>query len=179
MKKQRKLVVGFLLLLALVVSGFTYAYWAGGIIAPTDLAVNGNSVKIGEGEDVVTTITASVQTSEKGLVPTAHVVNPGDDTETLTFNVTWAGDGATGATGTLSAVITNIKIDGQEINEDGLEGIMFEITPQSNATITAGTALDFTVTVVFAREPKDLETYNKVVNKAVTFTVTFTVVVTP
>lgn len=184
MKKQRKLVVGFLLLLALVVSGFTYAYWAGIINAPKDLVVDNNHVNIGVGKDVQTVITASAQAGTKELVPTKHIVNSGDDTETLTFSVTWAGTGsnaldAIGTTGTLSAEISNIRINEQEINADGLGGIMFEITPQPSTSITAGTPLDFTVTVVFAREPKDLETYNKVVNKAVTFTVTFTVVVTP
>lgn len=187
MKKQRKLVVGFLLLLALVVSGFTYAYWAGGILAPADEVVNDNSVKIGEGHNVETSITVSAQEGTKGLVPTVHKGEEEDaDKETLTFAVTWAGIGsnaedAVDTEGTLVIEITNILIDEKNINGDGLdEKEMFVIVVVTeDLVITAGTVKTIDILVTFAVEPKDLATYELVANKEVTFTVTFKVITTP
>jgi hypothetical protein len=180
MKKQRKLVVGFLLLLALVVSGFTYAYWAGGILEPVDEVVNNNSVKIGEGEGVVTEITAVAVTSDKELIPTAYA-DDDEDKETLEFTVLWSGNGAAGATGTLEVTISNIEINGQDINGHGLDGKdMFVITVVTgDLNITAGTDKEIEILVTFAVEPMDLATYNIVSKSEVTFTVTFKVIPTP
>ena len=157
----------------------TYAYWAGKILAPEDKDVNDNSVQIGEGEDVQTVITAVAVASEEELIPTAYATD-GEDKETLTFAVTWAGNGATGATGTLEVIISNIKINEQDINGHGLGGAnMFNITVTSPQSITAGTEKTIEILVTFAVEPKDLATYGLVANKEVTFDVTFKVTVTP
>ena len=137
-KRSKKIILGLLVTLAIMFSGLTYAYWAGGIIAPANKVVENNSVKIGEGEDVVTEITAVAVASEKELIPTAYAVDD-EDKETLEFTVLWSGNGATGATGTLEVTISNIIIDGQNINGDGLDGKdMFVITVvTSDLNITA------------------------------------------
>lgn len=187
MKKQRKLVVGFLLLLALVVSGFTYAYWASGV-AGANADTDGIDITIGTGDTVTTEVSFGTTTSDlvgKNFVPTAHVGGDEDKTDTviLTFNVNWdgtgtnAGDAAT-VTRALTAVVNSISIgDDETLNATGGLGDvpMFTAVTQTGVTITGNGTATITVTVTFAVEPKNVDIYNLVAGQILTLNVTFTV----
>ncbi len=172
--RQRKLVIGLLVMLALVVSSFTYAYWASGVTGNTDDATA--SVTIGAGNAVTTTVSvADLGLISGTLVPTGYENNPTTvDRVEMTFNVNWNGTGAEGAIGTLA--VTNVfSMTG--LSQAQLDAMFsFEIVSGSGS-ITAGTAQNVTVRVIFANEPASKAIYDLVASGTLNLTVTFTVTV--
>jgi hypothetical protein len=175
--KQRKLVIGLLVMLAVAVSGFTFAFWAGSI-SVTQADVESMSITIGEGEAVTTSVTIGGGANTSLLVPAGRVndsVDPGNasDSIELSFTVTWAGtDNATynGNVGTLAAAVSNVLIGGSATNA-GLVGTVVG----GDATVVYNDA-DATVTVtVTLTEPTTQAVYNAIIGQAITFDVTFTV----
>lgn len=172
--KSRKLIIGLLITLALVVSSATFAYWAS--------AVNGNSdtatatVTIGQGGTVETTVTVADLSDTSALVPTAYVeVGVTTDTATLTLPVLWAdtGDAATGATGTLA-----VTIDSKTLGTLTAAQIdaMFTITVTSGTgAITLDNSQDVVITVEFTNEPATQAIYDQVANGTLSLGLTFTV----
>ena len=177
MKKQRKLIIGFMMLLALVVSGFTYAYWAGSITV-TQAANKTDTIKIGTGGTVSTTVAVTGGTSnELDLVPVGREVeNTSVSSITYEFDVEWNGasdlnDGktdATDATALLTATATLTGADQTELN-------LFTVTnSHSTATsVTYGSTTTVTVTVTFTSEPADAAQYAKIAGKELMLTVSF------
>jgi hypothetical protein len=173
--RQRKLVIGLLVMLALVVSSFTYAYWASSVTGNTDDATA--SVTIGSGNAVTTTVSvADLGLAEDVLlVPSTFENNTTtfDEVE-FTFNVNWTGTGATGAVGTLA--VTNVfSMTGLTVEQ---LNAMFTFEIVSGAgSITAGTAQEVTVRVIFANQPANQAIYALVAAGTLNLTVTFTVTV--
>jgi hypothetical protein len=170
--RQKKLVIGLLVMLALAVSGFTYAYWAGTITGNNDTAVG--TITIGEGGTVSTTVSVdNLGLNSAGLVPTAYVVTAGDDYVDLTFSVLWDGTGATGASSTLSVSSVVYALTGLTSAEIDA---MFSYSVQSGTgAIVAGTAQDVVIRVTFDTEPSTIAIYDLVATKTLSLTFTFTV----
>ncbi len=166
--RQKKLVIGLLVMLALVVSSFTYAYWSSVDLNDT---VASTTVTIGEGRTA--TVTAALTASGSGtLVPSGEVANSVSTSPVTslqyTFTVDWADNGYTGLGGTVAIVVDNVS----NATADSL--LNFAISPVTGSAITEGTQLVVTITVTLTA-PANVTEYNAIINEAVTFDVTFTV----
>jgi len=173
---KRGLVIGLLVMLAVITSGFTYAFWADSIDGNNKTSVG--TISIGEGGAVTTTVSVDdFGFEDLDLVPTAYATTPGgaegEDYVTLTFSVLWDGDGAEGATGTLA--VTHVFSGLGSLDNTAIE-VMFSVVPVSGqGAIVAGTAQDVVLKVIFDTEPANQSIYNDVANGTLAITFTFTV----
>ncbi len=177
--RSKKLVIGLLMLLALVFTTGTFAYWAG--YAGVGVTTSSTSVTIGSADDTPSTVTVTAQSNSVGnLVPVNQVGSGQTSSVELTFPVSWAVDGTeyAGISGDLAVTFGNYEI-GTLIGADVTD--MFTITWDSTpATLTEGAAaVDVVVTIEFTTEPADKATYDKVAGGRLTFDVTFTVTPEP
>ncbi len=175
--KKRNLVIGLLVTLAVALTGATFAYWASSI-AGDNTTVSSNSITIGEGEAVTTSVSFGAQTADDALVPTDYIDAAGDDTSTLTYSVSWTETtdlDADGTTGTVVATFSNYSLG---TLSDAQILAMFTFTADAATAITLdGAAVSYDITVVFANEPATQAIYDQVANGTLTFDVTFTVTV--
>lgn len=186
--KQRKLVIGLLVILAVAVSGFTFAFWSAGVTGGSDTAVG--SIEIGTGEAVTTTVTVGNQSDAGLLVPDGFE----DDTTTfdnidLTFNVVWTQDatGAEGTTGTLNVSIDSYDIVDELNDTTGLSKAQIDamftivVTSGDQESMTLGGNQDVVVTVTFVNEPATEDIYEMVASGTLKINLTFKLdtIVTP
>ena len=168
MFKKRKLVIGMLILLATLVSGFTFAYWASNVSGDTDTATG--TVTIGTGDAVTTTATVSDVTNSGPLVPVGH---SGTNQVDLTFNLLWTSNNdATGdaLTGVLAVNIDSVQIEGVDYSH------LFTVTLVSgDGAITEDSSQAIVINVEFTNEPADATEYALVATKSLVITITFTV----
>jgi len=169
--KNRKLVVGLLVMLAVVMSTLTFAYWATGVTGSDQTATG--TIVIGEGDAVTTSVTVANQSSTGNLVPVGYDQDAADvNNVDLTFSVLWDGTGAEGAAGTLAVTMDSIEIDGETIDVSGL----FTVTVTSGTGgITAGTAQPVVVNVEFTNEPANAADYALIANGNLIVTLSFDV----
>ena len=165
---KRKLVLGFLVLLMVLVTGITYAYWVS-VTGNNDTATG--TVTIGEGDTVTTTVAVNNESDSTPMVPTAYKVAT-EDTVVLTFDIDWDGTGATGTTGDLVISVDSYTLG--TLTEAEIDD-MFSITTQTGVEVTAGTIQQATVTIVFHTEPDTQAIYNQVANGTLEINLTFTV----
>ncbi len=166
--KQRKLIIGLLVTLAVAVSGFTFAFWSN-----IDLSdeIASTSVTIGEGRQA--SFTAALDAAGTGtLVPSGEQGNSISPTPvesvTFTFNVEWSDNAFTGGTADLTVSVGNISNATAELYLD-----FSDVT--APATLTEGAA-PVTVTIVVTLDEPDNETdYLAIINGTVTFDVTFSI----
>jgi hypothetical protein len=185
--KQRKLVIGLLVMLAVLASGFTYAFWAGSVGAPAE-GSDSVIVNIGEGNAVTTIFALSAETVSAGtdLVPTGMANDAGEVTSfTISFDVAWnnqalSGSSLTGSvtTGTLnfSNVVTVKDDSGDVVTVSGAAALVV-VTPNvaNPTTITLNaTAVTLSVTITLT-EPINVAQYNDIVNGTITLAFTFNV----
>jgi hypothetical protein len=186
--RQKSLVIGLLVVLAFLVSGFTYAYWATSVTGNNDTAVG--TITVGEGNTVATTVVVGNETSAGPLVPVGlvGVSQPGSvDYVILSFTVDWnsTSELGEGTVGVLSFGTSDVEIDGSAANIG-----LLTITYQIGGTVTGSTlngdgstsivADGSTVTVyvkITMSEPASQAVYAAVADKDITFTGTFTVTV--
>jgi len=174
MMKSKKLAIGLLLMLSVVVTTGSFAYWANSIAGDSDVVAA--SVTIGTGNDVTTTITVADLADTSALIPTDYGVAGTDDTAELTLPVAWDADlgGADGATGTLSVVLDSYTLG--TLTEDEIDA-MFSITVTSGAgAITEGISQDVVITIVFGTEPASKLIYDEVDLGTLAMSFTFSVV---
>ena len=174
MKNKRKLVIGLLITLAVLISGFTFAYWASGITGDNEVAHN--TVSIGVGEAVTTTVTLANSQTAGQLVPAGKAGDSSSatpvDAVVIVYTVTLDEDGDNnsfdGAIATLSVVASDIKVNDVE-NPYDLVNIALSYT----ATVAVDGTQTVTVTVTLG-EPADATEYAAVAGKDITFDLTFT-----
>jgi len=172
--KSKKLVVGLLVLLAVVFTTGTFAYWAIGVNG--DDATTTGTITIGEGNTVSTTVSLGAAVNSQNaddLVPSGFAETGKIESLTLTFNVDWASTGldASGLTGNLavsfdSAVNTNSDDVLSLFNASGLTGYTIDTDAATSTTVTITITMD---------EPADQSEYNLVANEDITLGFTFTV----
>jgi len=178
--KSRKLGIALLLMLALVVTSGTFAYWASAING--DAATqSGASVTIGSGNTVETTVNVGGSPTaggSTGLVPTAYAATAGvEDTATFTYAVDWdrdSNEAGTGFTGTLAVTFTNFSLG--TLSEAQILA-MFTITVTSgDGAITEGAAPgNVVINVEFTTEPADSTIYAQTATNTLSFDAVFTV----
>ncbi len=170
--RQRKLVVGLLILLALMTSTFTYAYWAGNIAE--DYTGNTGTVSIGTGGDSTITLTFT-GASVSDLVPDS--VDSSKSTSVLSFTVVWTedvDDTVSGLSGTVNADIDSF-IAG-DLTE-AATAVLFNVTVTAGngEAISLGDTVTIEVTVFFENAPANEDEYDDVAGKDLTVTLTVSV----
>jgi hypothetical protein len=175
--KKRSLIIGLLVMLAVITSGFTYAYWATAGSPTNDTAVG--TINIGEGGEVTTTLSVADQAATAGilLVPLEQSVEtPTDDPLTVSayqfsFTVNWTGAGVTGAEGTLTVTPGTALI-----NEVDYSHLFTVSVISGDGDIVVGTSNTVVIEVEFTNEPANYAEYLLVANGALTVNLTFGVV---
>ena len=177
--KSRKLGIGLLLMLAIVVTTGSFAYWSAGAIGNTSTAASA-TVTIGTGENEATIVSFSglADDGSSALVPASVAATPGvEDTIVFTIDVSWDNDAsaADGSTGVLSILSDTFVLTG--LTDTQLEA-MFSVTYSFTTAITAGSVTDTTVTVtlVFDTEPIDQATYDLVAAQTLELQIVFEVI---
>lgn len=174
--KKRGLVIGLLIMLAVITSGFTYAFWANGVNNATQNGVTG-SITIGQGESIATTIDVTNQIGSKVLVPSGRVVDSETQTASvvLSFNVKWEElvQNSANLTGVLSVTQVSKTINGSTDNA-GLVNVVINV-PESGAITVNGATVVVTVTVTLT-EPATQQIYNDIKNGTILITLNFGVV---
>jgi hypothetical protein len=174
--KQKKLVVGLLVMLAVVMSTLTFAYWSAGLtVDDNDLA--SNTVAIGVGEAVTTSVTLAADSQTSGtLVPVGRADDSSSATPveavviefTVSLDNNEENDSFAGTEAVLAVAASNIKIDNSTTNAS-LVGIALSYT----ATINVDGTQSVTVTVTLT-EPTTQAIYSAIAGKDITFDLTFT-----
>lgn len=194
MKRSKKIIIiGIICLVMSFAVGEAYAYWAGVINAPAEVTDDIN-ITIGEGAaiDTVLVVNQGFTIGGRVLVPLGQVDNSNAgaglipvDNMTYPYHVHWTGDGATGATGSLTITLGQITIDGSTTHA-GLLKVYVGTTPGVNPlttsytmpdSIVVGTQYNFSLCVTLDC-PSSLTVYNAIFSKPIAIPLTFSVAVT-
>jgi len=176
--RSKNLVVALLVVLALAVSGFTYAFWAASVEGGT--ADSTGTIVIGEGEDITSTflVTNAANDTLLPMVPTGYqVALVSTNTVVLTFDVEWdtVEAGAEGVTSTLT--LSALTFGGLTLADQPAYLALFSatVTGGLSQSITEGVTKTIVITVVFHTEPASQAIYEDVALGSLTLGVTFTV----
>ena len=183
--KKRGLVIGLLIMLAVITSGFTYAFWAAGIAADSETQTG--VIKIGAGETVTSTVNVAAAVNSQGadkLVPAGFIATGKISSLTLTFGVDLdsAGLDASGLSTTLTVSLTSAT-NGTTANDEAvLALIKAEFngagTGKNEYTIVSdGSAVSVVVTITI-KEPSNVAEYNLIASKDLTLTFSFSAAAT-
>lgn len=175
--KKRSLLIVMLIMLALVTSGFTYAFWAAGIAADSETAVG--TINVGTGETVTSTVNVAAAVNSQGaddLVPAGFAAAGKIVSLTLTFSVDWDSTGvdASGLQSTLTVALTAAA---NESAADVLSLFNAAFNGAGDGTYTIvsdGSAVSVVVTITMD-EPSSQAEYNLVAGQAIDLTFSFTV----
>ncbi len=179
--RQKKLVIGLLVMLAVLTSGFTYAFWSAGVTGNADTAVG--TISIGTGDAVTTTVTVADLTDGGLLVPTGFEDGSTKfDSIDLTFDVAWDADvlGGAGTTGTLTATIDSYDILDLAVGGTTTGLSLAQIDAMFTFSVTAPTSMsidgnqNMVLTVTFANEPATAAVYAMVASGFLQVNLTFT-----
>lgn len=178
--RQKKLVITLLVLLAFVVSGFTYAYWASSF--DVDGTTDEVEIYIGSGDDVTLTLTVNdVDYTGDALVPASingnsDWTNPSGTTKSVQFEfqVTLPANAFVEGQIILIETAYEVEITGALVANYGLVNVDV-LQPVSSLTVNGTTDQTLTVTVtVTLDEPTSQAQYNDIATKPIVITFTFT-----
>lgn len=164
--KQRKLVIGLLVMLAVAVSGFTFAYWSSGV-SVTGPAIESGTITIGEGDAVTTTVVVTGEAEDVDLEPT--------QSQELVYLVNWSGSGADGAIGTLAVSDLAYSVAPGTLTHAQLDAMFDFVVTSGDGAITAGTPQNVTITITFTNEPATKAIYDEIAAGTLSVQFTFTV----
>ena len=168
--RSKNLVVALLVVLALAVSGFTYAFWASGIAADTDSKTG--TITVGSGAQVAATVNVTDQAGGT-LVPNGFANGTTTfDQIVLTFAVDLDSAGLDA-----SGLISTLTVTKGTVLNAALEDVTSLITvviayPDGQALSSDGDSIDVTVTITLP-EPANVSDYNKVRGQNIVITFLF------
>jgi predicted ribosomally synthesized peptide with SipW-like signal peptide len=178
--KSRKLGIALLVMLAFVVTSGTFAYWASSVQGDTQQQI-GQSVTIGTGNEVTTTVSFGALSSQgRTLIPATYANGTSTfSSTTFTFPVEWdadSGEAGSGFLGDLVVTLSDPTLTGGTLTLAQINAMFtFQVTT-APATLTEGAApVDVIVTVTFANEPATEAIYNEIESGTLSFNVTFAV----
>ena len=184
----RKRLIALLIMLSLVTSTGTFAYWAS-TVTGTETTSNG-TLTVGSGESVATTFDITNELNSGGLlVPVTHAVNSNEgavEAINLSYDVQWLEDEAVSQIdGTSSVaditVVENVVITLGETVLDPIENaniyaLINVAYNESNASqLTLDAAAQTFAMQITMNEPADQEEYNLIANAEISITFTFTI----
>ncbi|MDA3931575.1 MAG: hypothetical protein PF513_02425 [Tenericutes bacterium] len=168
--RSKKLVIGLLLLLAVVFTTGTFAYWA----SIDNTEVTGATIQIGSGREV--TVTASLGAIDVSLVPVGEVDNSNElnaaSSVTLTYTLSYTDTAVYATDASYTVSLSNYSL-GSITETRILE--LFSFSETADLTITAGTDETITILVTFLTAPADQAEYDIIIANDLTFDVTFDV----
>ena len=179
MMKSRKLGIGILLMLAMVVTTGTFAYWASSVNGANNTAQTA-TVTIGSGGTANTVVNLGSLTDDLSvdLVPNSQT---GDHVIVFTVDVTWTselGTAADSTAGTLLATeVYQTMSTGGTLTDTDLDA-MFDTTYSYSASdqiAVGGSAITVTITVTFTNEPSTQAIYDTLVQNDLVLDLTFAV----
>ncbi|PKK97292.1 MAG: hypothetical protein CVV58_02010 [Tenericutes bacterium HGW-Tenericutes-3] len=178
--RQKKLVIGLLVMLSLLVSGFTYAYWAAGIAADSETAVG--TISVGTGETVTSTVNVAAAVNSQGsddLVPAGFAATGKITSLTLTFSVDWDSTGldASGLSSTLTVALTGATngTPAQDAAVLALLNAAFNGAGDGTYTVISdGSAVSVVITITMD-EPANQTEYGYVAGQDLDLTFSFSV----
>lgn len=182
MMKSRKLAIGLLLMLAMVVTTGTFAYWASSV--NNDSEVETATVSIGTAGSANTVVNLGTVTGDgsTNLVPNSQT---GDHVMEFTVVVTWDSESGTAADSTegtlLASEVYQTMSTGGSLDDTALD-LMFDTTYSYDTSdqITVGTgSVTVTITVTFTNEPGTKAIYDTLVQNDLVLDLTFAVTVNP
>lgn len=173
MKKRKNLIVGVLIFISILFSGFTYAYWASSVIEKSEDVLG--TVEVGTGEVITVEVVLGAQGGDTlDLVPTTvtPLASQSSSIET-SFTVEWSDndllDGIADAD--VSVLIENIKVN-EVANPHSLISVVEKVG--NPTTIRLGDTVTFYF-IITMTEPADVDQYEDVAGLPITFDLTFTV----
>ncbi|MFW6319263.1 MAG: hypothetical protein ACOC1L_03675 [Bacillota bacterium] len=185
MFKSRKTIIGALLLLALVVTSFSFAYWSNGVNGPADDDTIG-TITVGEGEAVETSFDLDDVTATGGdLVPANQLNNSPSgsvDSVTVSYDVQWKEDGSTSQLdGTTSEAPINVTWVVTLEDENEVEVTDQDVLDLINVTAQSGNPTELTLDAsaqtfafdITLDEPADQAEYDLIVRGTITVTITY------
>jgi len=184
--KQRKLIIGLLVTLAVAVSGFTFAFWATGLDGDSN-EIASHTVEIGSAQQATSTVSVTPDSiGDVILVPAGRtgesIEAPAGftlvETVSFTFDVSWNEDVDAGDLANFAGAIGDltVTVDNKLINSSGTYSALVVTTDDAPATITEGAAaITITITLTLT-EPADATAYAAIAGQNITFDVTFAVV---
>lgn len=167
MRKSKILSLITLSITALLLSGFTWAFWASGVSVDGSVT-DSNTVTLGTASSANTSIIVAKGTGTEVLVPKGRVSGTSVDEITHTFKVTWKEEhenSATGTKGTLNIVNINNSFlkDGENPILDTM-GLALVSIENPDRMITIGDTVTVSVKVQL-KEPETKEDYLKIAGK--------------
>jgi len=169
--KSKKLVVSLLVMLAVVMSTLTFAYWASGVTGSDQTATA--TIAIGEGDAVSTSVVVGNQTNAGELVPSGYEDDSATfDNVSLTFSVNWSGTGAEGTVGSLAVTADSFMVGANDVS-----GLFSMSVTSGDGAITAGSAQSVVINVSFDTEPATEALYDAIANGSLVVTLSFDVTV--
>lgn len=176
--KSRKLGIALLLLLAMVVTTGSFAYWASSVTGNNDTTTA--TVTIGSGGTAATVVSLGTLVGD-GSVNLVPSTQGGDSVMTFTVDVTWTsalGTAADTTVGTLLATESyQTMTTGGTLTDSDLDP-MFTTTysyDASNQITVGGSAVTVTITLTFTNEPSTKVIYDILVQNDLVLDLTFTV----
>ncbi len=168
---SKKLGIVLLVMLALVVTTGTFAYWASGV-SGNNTSGEG-TITVGSGETVTTTVNLSAATIGTGnLVPAGKAGTGEVETIDIQFDVDWdsTGQDASGLTGDLAVSVDSV------LNTSSADvSSLFNVAGLTGYTLTTDGAAQTVTLTITMNEPANQTEYDSVATEDVTFTFTFTV----
>jgi hypothetical protein len=182
--KKRGLVISLLVMLAVITSGFTYAFWAAGVTGP-DAKVADGTISVGTGESISTSITLTGDDFTGGNLVPATFAGSGDvEWVSIPLTVVWNASDALGAldgsttTGTLQITVTVTATKGgsaveQTLVDDLVNVVRTDVLGNSITLGAAAMSIGYTVTL---DEPANLADYNAISGAIITVSFSITVI---
>lgn len=187
-KKSRKRVIAFLLMMSLVLSGGTFAYWAS-YVEGTSTEATG-TLAVGSGDTVETVFELSNEFNSGGLlVPEGQAINSGREAVEsidLTFDVQWNEDEEMtqmlGVDSVGQIVVKDqvvITLDGEVLDAKEFSNIydlVNVIYNENNATeLTLDAEPETFAFLITLDEPADQEEYNLIANAKISVTFSYSI----
>lgn len=157
----------FLILFSFLLTGVMFAYWAESVSG--DQTGASNTITIGAGEELTTTITAQEAFKTAGKLVPAGYESEGNVSEIeIKYYVSLAPNQA-GASG----AVANLEVTYESLDSPLL---IVNIHTSSEEMIADGEAVTVTVTITL-QEPQNVEEYNSVANLNFTISLTFKAII--
>ncbi len=187
-QKSKKRVIAFLLMLSLVLSSGTFAYWAS-YVEGTSTEATG-TLEVGSGDSVETEFVLGETFNSGGLlVPVGQAINSNEgavEAVDLAFDIKWVEDEATtqllGTESTGQIEIdhqVSIELDGEELDAEKYANIYALVNVAYNKANASELLLDadaetfgFQITL---DEPANQEEYNLIANAKISVTFSYTI----
>jgi len=187
-KKSRKTVIAFLLMLSLVFTTGTFAYWASYVEGTSTEAVG--TLEVGSGDTVETRFDLTDEFNSGGLlVPVGQLENSNKgavESIDLAFDIQWVEDEETSQlAGTYSVGQIDIDhnlvivVDGEELDQKEFANIYALINVEYNERNSKELLLDASATTfgfeITMDEPANQEEYNLIANAEISITFSYTI----